>query len=244
VAIFAWLDGAAHQSEHLFQLGRCREIWRFKFNRWSRSMTITLYHAPNSRSFGSLLLLEELGVPYTLHLLNLKAGEQRRPEYLQINPMGKVPALRDGDSLITEQVAIFIHLADRFPELGLAPAAGEPQRGPYLRWLVYYAACFEPAVVDRALKREPGPKAMQPYGDFETMLDTIANQIGSGPYLLGERFSAADILWATGLTWTRAFNLVPDMPGFQDYIARSAARPATARAKVKDAELAAAQGSA
>jgi glutathione S-transferase len=82
---------------------------------------------------------------------------------------------------------------------------------------------------------------MEPYGDFETMLETIASQIRRGTYLLGERFSAADILWATGLTWTRAFGLLPDRPGFQDYQERIAARPATARAKAKDAELAAAQ---
>jgi len=199
---FECFEGALHESG--LRLDRCIKSGVQVDDQWSRWMTITLYHAPNSRSFGSLLLLEELGISYNLHVLNLKAGEQRRPEYLQINPMGKVPALRDGGSLITEQVAIFIHLADRFPELGLAPALGEPQRGPYLRWLVYYAARFEPAVVDRALKREPGPKAMEPYGDFETMLNTITNQIRSGPYLLGERFSAADILWATGLMWTRA----------------------------------------
>src|SRR5580704_8870559 len=95
---------------------------------------ITLYHSPNTRSSGALLLLEELGAPYELQVLNMKAGEQRQPGYLAINPMGKVPAVRDGDALVTEQVAIFLYLADRFPEAKLAPAISDPLRGPYVRW--------------------------------------------------------------------------------------------------------------
>src|SRR5208337_2478729 len=116
--------------------------------------TITLYHSPNTRSSGILLLLEELGAPYELKLLNLKAGEQRQQPYLAVNPMGKVPAIEHNGAIVTEQVAILIYLADLFPEAGLAPAFDDPLRGPYLRWLVSYAACFEPAVVDRALQRE------------------------------------------------------------------------------------------
>src|SRR5580698_4431329 len=104
---------------------------------------IILYHAPQTRSTGALILLEELGAPYALHVLNMKAGEQRQPAYLAINPMGKVPAVRDGDAVVTEQVAIFIHLADRFPEKQLAPAIGDPLRGPYLRWLAFYGSSFE-----------------------------------------------------------------------------------------------------
>ncbi len=118
--------------------------------------TITLYHAPNTRSSSTLLLLEELGAPYELKLLNFKAGEQRQPAYLAINPMGKVPAIEHNGAVVTEQVAILIYLADLFPEAGLAPALADPLRGPYLRWLVFYAACFEPAIVDKALNREPG----------------------------------------------------------------------------------------
>src|SRR5207253_9860469 len=93
---------------------------------------VTLFHSPNTRSTGALTLLEELGAPYELHVLNMKAGEQRRPEYLAINPMGKVPALKHGDALVTEQVAIFLYLADLFPEAGLGPPVGDPLRGSYL----------------------------------------------------------------------------------------------------------------
>jgi len=202
---------------------------------------VTLYHAPNTRSSGTLILLEELGVPFELHVLNMKAGEQRRPGYLAVNPMGKVPALKHGDALVTEQVAIFLYLADLFPEAGLAPAIGDKLRGPYLRWLVYYAACFEPALTDRAMKREPAPPSMCPYGDYDAMLKTLADQLAKGPYLLGERFSAADILWGTGLAWTTAFKLVPELPEIMAYVSRMTARPTFARVKAKDAELAAVQ---
>ena len=105
------------------------------------SDTVTLFHAPQSRSTGALTLLEELGAPYNLRLLNMKAGEQRERAYLAINPLGKVPAILHRGQLVTEQVAIFIYLNDLYPEAGLAPLIGDAQRGPYLRWLVYYAAC-------------------------------------------------------------------------------------------------------
>jgi glutathione S-transferase len=205
---------------------------------------VTLYHSPNTRSSGSLTLLEELGAPYELHVLNMKAGEQRQPSYLAINPMGKVPALRHGDALITEQVAIFLYLADLFPEAGLAPPIGDPLRGPYLRWMVFYASCFEPAVIDCSTQRDPAPLPMSPYGDFETMFKTLTDQLAKGPHLLGERFSAADVLWGGALTWTTMFKLVPELPVITSYVQRANARPAVARVKAKDAELAAAHEAA
>jgi glutathione S-transferase len=204
---------------------------------------VTLYHSPNTRSTGALILLEELGAPYDLQVLNMKAGEQRQPAYLAVNPMGKVPALRHGDAIVTEQVAIYLYLADLFPEAGLAPAVGDPLRGPYLRWMAFYAACFEPAVVDRAARREPAPQTMSPYGDYDTMLGSVTTQLAKGPYLLGERFSAADVLWGTALGWTTMFDLVPKLPEIMDYVRRIGSRPAAARVQVKDTEFAAAQQS-
>ncbi|MBV9685663.1 MAG: glutathione S-transferase [Alphaproteobacteria bacterium] len=205
---------------------------------------ITLFHSPNTRSSGVLTLLEEIGAPYELHVLKMKTGEQRRPEYLVINPMGKVPALRHGDALITEQVAIFLYLADLFPGARLAPPIGDPLRGPYLRWMVFYAACFEPAVIDRATERDPAPLPMSPYGVYDTMLKTLTDQLAKGPYLLGEGFTAADVLWGGALTWTTMFKLVPELPVITGYIGRFNARPAVTRAKAKDAELAAAHEAA
>jgi glutathione S-transferase len=158
--------------------------------------------------------------------------------------MGKVPALKHGDTLVTEQVAIFLYLADLFPEAALAPPIGDPLRGPYLRWMVFYAAAFEPAVIDQATQRDAAPVPMSPYGDFETMLKTLTAHLADGPYILGERFSAADVLWGGALTWTTMFKLVPELPVIKDYIGRCGARPAVARVKAKDAELAAAHEAA
>ncbi len=203
------------------------------------SEKIKFYHSPNTRSSGTLVLLEELGVPYEIKLLNMKAGEHRQPPYLAINPMGKVPAIEHRGAIVTEQVAILIYLADLFPEKGLAPPPGDPLRGSYLRWLIFYAACFEPAVVDRARKIEPGPAAMVPYGSYDTMLGTLTSQLAEGPWLLGERFTAADVIWASGLGWTTMFKLVPELPEIKAYLTRFQARPAFSRARAKDAELAA-----
>jgi len=169
----------------------------------------------------------------------MKAGEQRQAEYLAVNPMGKVPAIRHGDALITEQVAIYLYLADLAPEAGLAPAIGDPLRGPYLRWMVYYGSCVEPAIVDKAMKRDPAPLAMCPYGDYDTMLKTLTDQLAAGPYVLGERFSAVDVLWGTALTWITNFDLIPKSPVIVDYLARVNARPSVAKIKALDAELAA-----
>jgi glutathione S-transferase len=200
---------------------------------------IVFYHAPNSRSSIALTLLEELGAPYELKALDIKAGEQRQPAYLAVNPMGKVPAIVHGDALITEQVAVFLYLADLFPEAGLAPPLSDPMRGPYLRWMVFYAACFEPAIGDRALKREPGPQSMMAYGDFDTVIDTVTAQLAPGPYMLGERFTAADIIWGSGLAWTTKFGLIPERPSITAYIERVGKRPSFARATAIDATLAA-----
>jgi glutathione S-transferase len=202
---------------------------------------VTFFHAPNSRSGGTRALLEELGMPFDLHVLNFKQGEQRQPAYLAINPMGKVPAIRHGDALITEQPAVFMYLADLYPEAKLAPPLGDPLRGPYLRWMVFYGSCFEPAVVDKSMQRVPAPPATSPYGDFDTMLKTLTDQLERGPYLLGETFSAADVLWGTALNWTTMFKLVPELPVIHAYIDRVLARPAMQRAAAADAELAAAQ---
>lgn len=208
----------------------------------STERKIVFYHAPNSRSSTALILLEEIGAPYALEALDLKAGEQRQPAYLAVNPMGKVPAVKHGDALITEQVAIFLYLADLFPEAGLAPPPGDPLRGPYLRWMVFYAACFEPAVGDRALKREPGPPSMMGYGDFDSVIDTVTTQLAEGPYMLGRKCTAADVIWGSGLSWTTKFQLIPERPAIKAYIERFESRPSVARATAIDAELSARHG--
>lgn len=203
---------------------------------------ITLFHSPQTRSSGTLALLEELNAPYKLHALNMKAGEHRQAGYLAVNPMGKVPAILHGDALVTEQVAIGIYLADLFPTAGITPSIGEALRGPYLRWYVFYAACFEPALVDKALKREPGPVAMVPYGDWATTLGTLTAQLSKGPWLLGDRFTAADVLWGTALTWMTGFGLIEAAAPIKTYIDRWNARPSVKKAAQIDADLLKVQG--
>ena len=202
---------------------------------------VTLFHSPNSRSEGVLVLLEELEADYDLHVLNLKTSQQREPAYLAVNPMGKVPAILHGDALITEQAAVYLYLADLYAEAGLAPGLTDPLRGPYLRWMVFYGSCFEPALIDRMMKREPAPPSTSPYGDFATMFGTLTQQLARGPYLLGERFSAADVLWGTALKWTTGFNMIPALPEIVAYVERVGSRPAAHRAGVKKTALAAAQ---
>lgn len=203
------------------------------------SRRITFHYAPHSRASCALALLEALGADYELRMLDLNAGDQQRPEFLAINPLGKVPAIRHGDAVVTEQVAISVYLADLYPEAGLAPALGDALRGPYLRWLVFYAASFEPAVMDRSQQRDPGTPMSSAYGDYDRVMDALASQLAQGPYLLGERFTAADVLWGTALRWTLAFKLVPDRAVFRDYVARVTAHPAIERASAMDARFAA-----
>lgn len=201
---------------------------------------ITLYHAARSRSSGAVALLEALGADYHLHVLDLKAGANLAPTYLAINPMGKVPAIVHDGALVTEQVAIYLYLADLYPEAGLAPPIGDAQRGPYLRWMAFYGACFEPAMIDRAMRREPPPQSMSPYNDADTVLQVIEAQLAQGPYLLGDTLSAADVLWGNALKWTTEFGLVTPAPATAAFIARMGALAAFDRSRQIDAELMAA----
>ncbi|GAB1596892.1 glutathione S-transferase family protein [Lysobacter claricitrinus] len=205
------------------------------------SRRITFFYAPHSRAACTLALLETLGADYDLHMLDLVAGTQRQPDYLAINPLGKVPAIRHGDAVVTEQVAVLLYLADLYADKGLAPAIDDPLRGPYLRWVAFYGASFEPAIIDRSQERGAGAAMSSPYGDYDTVMRALAAQLSTGPYLLGERFTAADVLWGTALRWALAFKLVPDEAVFRDYVARATAHPGIQRATALDAEYAASQ---
>ena len=142
---------------------------------------------------------------------------------------------------LTDRTAIVGYLADLSPEAGLAPGLSDRLRGPYLRWLAFYGNCFEPAVMDRHLKHVPAPASYCPYGDFDSVMDTLRTALAEGPWLLGERFTAADILWANALEWTMGMGLVPREDAFERYVARLAARPAIRRAADQDAALVRAQ---
>lgn len=206
------------------------------------TLPLVHYHAPNSRSAAIRWLFEELGnPPHELKALNLNKGDHKTPAYMAINPMGKVPALTYGSTVITEAAAIAIFLADLFPEAGLAPKFDEPARGTYLRWIVFNQAAVEPAVTDLALKREPGSPAMMAYGTYDATIDALTGALAKGPYILGETFSAADVIVGSGVRWMLQFKLLPQRPEFTSYAERLSARPALQRATAKDKELVAAQ---
>lgn len=201
-------------------------------------MALTLYHIAPSRSSIVRWMLEEIGEPYALHVLSMDKGENRAPDYLAVNPMGKVPALDHDGVVITEVSAICCYLADAFPRAGLAPAIGDPRRGPYLKWLFFGPSCIEPAVIDRAFGRakEP-PRGTLGYGEFDTVMDVVAAAVTPGPYLLGDAFTAADVVIGSQLRWGMMFGLVPQRPEFMPYVERLNARPALQRATALDAAL-------
>ena len=203
---------------------------------------LTLYHIAPSRSSVVHWILEEIGEPFELHVLNSKKGENRQPDYLAINPMGKVPALRHGDVIITELAAICCYLADAFPQAQLNVPLGDPRRGPYLQWLFFNPGALEPAIIDRTFKRvEDAPRQALGYGDFDTTMEVVARAVTPGPFLLGEQFTTADLVIGSSLCWSIKFNLIPARQEFTDYIARFADRPALKRATARDEEIAKAQ---
>ena len=202
---------------------------------------LTLYHAAPSRSSIVRWMLEEIGEPYEIQLLSLSKGENRAPDYLAVNPMGKVPALRHGDAVITEAAAICAYLADEFPRARLNVPIGDPRRGPYLKWLFFGPSCIEPAMADRAFPRkEEARRAALGYGDFDTVINVVADAVARGPCILGEQFTAADVVIGSTLRFGMLFKLLPERPEFTTYAGRLAQRPALRRAETKDKELAAA----
>ena len=202
---------------------------------------LTLYHATRSRSAIALWMLEEVGAPYDIKLLKLSEGDNLKPDYLAINPMGKVPALKHGDAVVTEAAAICTYLADEFPANKLNVPVGTPRRGVYLKWLFFGPSVIEPAMTDRAFPRKESPRASAVgWRDFDTVLDIVAKALMRGPYLMGEQFTAADVVIGSGLRFGMMFKLIPERKEFAEYVARLGARPAAKRAEAKDKELSAA----
>jgi glutathione S-transferase len=200
---------------------------------------LTLYHAAPSRSSIVHWMLEEVGEPYDIHLVSFKKGENLRPGYLAINPMGKVPALKHGDTVITEAAAICAYLADEFPRAGLNLPVGNASRGIYLKWLFFGPSCVEPAIMERAYPRkEPAPRAALGFGEFDTVMDVLAKAArAASPYLMGSQFTAADVIIGSGLRWGMMFKLIPERSEFTAYAGRLAERPALKRVTEKDLKL-------
>lgn len=191
-----------------------------------------VYWSPRSRSFSALWLMEETGQPYERVLTDISTGAQKTPEFLAINPMGKVPALKDGDVTIAEAAAICAYVAERYPDAKLAPPPGDPRRAKYLQWLFFAPSCIEPALIQIFTKLEI-PTSTAAWGEATQVFDVLDKALEKGPWLLGDMFSAADIIVGSGLNFAvRLFKMVPTRPSFDRYIDACAARPAFQRATV------------
>ncbi len=196
---------------------------------------LIFYHTPPSRSGIVRWMLEEIGRPYEVRLV--AKGATREPAYLAVNPMGKVPAIVHHGVVITEAAAICCYLADTFADAGLAIPIGDLRRGPYLKWLFFGPSCFEPAVIDQMCGRPPAPPAGLGWGDLDTVLDVMATALEPGPFLLGEPFTAADVVIGSGIRWAMMTGNLPERPQFTAYAERLAERPALKRAMELDRPL-------
>ena len=191
-----------------------------------------LYWSPRSRSFSAIWLMEETGQPYERVLTDISTGAQKTPEFLAVNPMGKVPALKDSDVSIAEASAIAAYVAERYPDAKLAPPLGDPRRGKYLQWLFFAPSCIEPALIQIFTKIEV-PASTAAWGSSTQVFDVLDAALEKGPFLLGDTFSAADIMVGSGLNFAiRLFKMVPARPSFDRYIDACSARPAFQRATV------------
>jgi glutathione S-transferase len=201
---------------------------------------LVFYTNPMSRGRIVRWMLEEVGQPYRTELLDY-GTTMKAPEYLAINPMGKVPALRHGATVVTEGAAICCYLADAFPEAGLAPAPGDRLRGPYYRWLFFAAGPLEAAATNKVLGFEvPAErKVMAGYGSLADVMDVLEATLAGREYLVGGRFSAAEVYVGSHVGWGMAFGMLEKRPAFERYFERLAARPAAVRAREIDEALSA-----
>ena len=199
---------------------------------------LKFYHAPWSRSAGVFWLLEELGQPYEIELVDIRAPGGVPERYREIQPNKKVPAIIHDGTIVTERAAICLYLADAFPESGLAPAIGDKMRAPYTTWLVYCDSVFDPAVAARANGWEYQSNNFS-FGLFEDMVANVEKLLLRQPYAAGDRFTAADTQLAAGIFFTmNILKVLPRQPAFLDYVARATDRPAYQRFVAKDKELA------
>lgn len=204
-------------------------------------MAITLYHHPYSRAASVVWQLEEVGVPYELRFVDLLAGQQKAPELRALNLMGKLPVLADGEAVVAETAAIGVYLADRYALGRLAPALDDPARGPYLRWCFYAPSVIEPGCAANAAKWDFRPSSVG-WGTYASMLETLSQALEEGPWLLGERFSMADVVLGGTLRYMLRFKMIDPLPPLTAYTDRLALRPALQAADARNAAVVAERG--
>lgn len=199
---------------------------------------IIFYHNPQSRAVIAHWMLEEAGADYELRHVDFQKGDHKSPAFLAINPMGKIPTIVVGDTVITETPAIIAWLADAHPKAGLAPPPASRERGAYYRWLFFGGSCIEPAMIDEMFKRPPPErKSAVGWGSYDDVIDTVEKALTPGPYLLGDEFSAADVYIGAELMWGGMFGAprLKESPSISAYVERCTSRPAYRRIQAKEA---------
>ncbi|MBL8554216.1 MAG: glutathione S-transferase family protein, partial [Phenylobacterium sp.] len=190
---------------------------------------ITLYHSPASRAFVAYWMLEELGVAFDVQTVDIRKGEQKAPWYLKLNPAGKVPTLTDGEVVVSENPAIAIYLADRYSYGGLAPRIEDPARGAYLKWMVFASAVVDP-VASLHTSNIDLPGYTHSFGTFDDMVQVLVGALDGREHLLGEAFSAADVVLGGAISFLMFRKVLPEHPALLDYNNRLTARDAYQRA--------------
>ncbi len=194
-----------------------------------------LFWCPQTRAVRALWMLEELGEPFERVTIDIRDESRApHPEFDVASPMGKVPALVDGEVAIAESAAICLYVADRYSSGNLAPAIDDPERGRFLYWMFYTPAAIEPAMSEKITGTEPN-KLSNGWGDWTTMLSTLEQGLESGPWLLGNRFTAADVMVGSSVAFMRQFNMLPESETLGAYADRCLERPAYTRAREAEA---------
>ncbi len=207
----------------------------------SATTNLVLYHHPYTRAAGIVWMLEELGLPYELKYVDIAQSQQSTPEFRAKNPMGKLPTLVDGDVTITEASAIGMYLADRYSYGNLAPKIDDPARAAYLRWIAFAPAVIEPGCYAHVSQWDYRP-GQAGWGTYENMLASIEEAIGDGPWLLGEKFSMADMIFGNTVRYMLRFKMLEARDSFVAYASRLDSRPGSIAAAEKNAAVVEAHG--
>ena len=197
---------------------------------------IKLFWCPRTRASRILWMLAEMGEPFEVETVDLRKPEKKSVEFLAASPMGKVPAIADGPVKIADSAAIALYLADRYPASALAPVINDPLRGSYLYWMTFTPGVIEPAMAEKFNNWEVN-RGSSGWGDYDLMMEVLEKGLEQGPWLLGDRFSAADIIVGSSVRFMKIFGILPENPVLASYLERCLARPAYASALARDAEF-------
>jgi glutathione S-transferase len=199
-------------------------------------MSIVLYHHPFSRAANVVWMLEEVGVPYELRHVDILKGGQKAPEVLALNPMGKLPILTDGDAVVTESAAIALYLGDKYSYGTLAPRVDDPARAAYLRWSFFAPSVIEPGVMAK-MANWTFKDGQAGWGSYDAMLAAMESAVTGRDFILGDKFSMADVVFGGTLRYMIGFKMMDPRPAFTAYAERLAARPALQRSEARNAAL-------